>query len=50
MSTPDEEVPTDDFGNPLTECTVCGVVTQCAAGRCFWCTLDDTPVEQEGGE
>lgn len=40
----DDDIPTDDFGNPLTTCTGCGQITQCARGLCWWCL-----VSEEGG-
>ena len=36
-----EDIPTDDFGNPLTTCTGCGQITQCARGLCWWCLVSE---------
>ena len=41
MSEPDDEIPADDFGNPLTTCTGCGQIAQCARGLCWWCVANE---------
>ena len=50
MSEPDDEIPADDFGNPLTTCTGCGQITQCARGLCWWCLVNECRDKEGSGE
>jgi|DEB19_MinimDraft_3_1074340.scaffolds.fasta_scaffold613867_2 hypothetical protein len=36
-----DDIPTDDYGHPLTKCIACGQITQCARGLCWWCLVSE---------